>query len=44
VPALRERTGRVSVPSPEWTNQLATRDTEELKPFLDDLEQLKAEG
>jgi hypothetical protein len=28
----------------EWTNQLATRDTEELKPLLDDLEQLKAEG
>jgi hypothetical protein len=28
----------------KWTNQLATRDTEELKPLLDDLEQLKAEG
>jgi hypothetical protein len=26
------------------TNQLASRDTEELKPLLDDLEQLKAEG
>jgi hypothetical protein len=43
-PALRERTGRTPVPGPEWTNQLATRDTEELKPLLDDLEQLKAEG
>jgi hypothetical protein len=29
---------------PEWTNQLATLDTQELKPLLDDLEQLKAEG
>jgi hypothetical protein len=44
MPALRERTGRVLVPGPEWTNQLATRDIEELKPLLDDLEQLKAEG
>jgi hypothetical protein len=44
VSALRGRTGQVPVPSPEWTNQLATRDTEELKPLLDDLEQLKAEG
>jgi hypothetical protein len=43
-PALRGRTGRVPVPGPEWTNQLATRDTEELKPMLDDLEELKAEG
>jgi hypothetical protein len=34
----------VPVPGPEWTNQLASRDTEELKPLLDDLEQLKAEG
>jgi hypothetical protein len=34
----------VPVLGPEWTNQLATRDTEELKPLLDDLEQLKAEG
>jgi hypothetical protein len=42
--ALRESTGRIPVPGPEWTNQLATRDTEELKPLLDDLEQLKAEG
>jgi hypothetical protein len=43
-PALKERTGRIPVPGPEWTDQLATRDTEELKPLLDDLEQLKAEG
>jgi hypothetical protein len=43
-PALRERTGQIPSPGPEWTNQLATRDTEELKPLLDDLEQLKAEG
>jgi hypothetical protein len=41
-PALRERKGQV--PGLEWTNELATRDTEELKPLLDDLEQLKAEG
>jgi hypothetical protein len=41
---LMERTGRVPVPGLEWTNQLATRDTKELKPLLDDLEQLKAEG
>jgi hypothetical protein len=44
VPALKERTGWTLVLGPEWTNQLATRDTEELKPLLDDLEQLKAEG
>jgi hypothetical protein len=42
--ALRERTERVPAPGPEWTNQLATWDTEELKPLLDNLEQLKAEG
>jgi hypothetical protein len=35
---------RVLVPASEWTNQLATRDTEELKPLLDDVEQLKVEG
>jgi hypothetical protein len=44
MPVLKERMGRVSVPGPEWTNRLALRDTEELKPLLDDLEQLKAEG
>jgi hypothetical protein len=44
VPALKERTGRAPVPYPEWNNQLASRDTEELQPLLDDLEQLKAEG
>jgi hypothetical protein len=42
--ALRERTGRIPVVGPEWTNQLATLDTQELKPLLDDLQQLKAEG
>jgi hypothetical protein len=36
--ALKERTGWTPVLGPEWTNQLATRDTEELKPLLDDLE------
>jgi hypothetical protein len=30
--------GQVPVSGPEWTKQLATRDTEELKPLLDDLE------
>jgi hypothetical protein len=43
-PALRERTGRIPAPGLEWTNQLVKRDTEELKPLLDDLEQLKAKG
>jgi hypothetical protein len=43
-PALKSRTGRVPVMGPEWTNQLATLDTQELKPLLDDLQQLKAEG
>jgi hypothetical protein len=32
-PALRERTGRVPVPGPKWTNQLATRDTEGAQAF-----------
>jgi hypothetical protein len=41
--ALREWTGRIPLSGPEWTNQLAMRDTKELKPLLDDLEQLKAE-
>jgi hypothetical protein len=41
VPTLRGRTERAPVPGLEWSNQLATRDTEELKPLLDDLEQLK---
>jgi hypothetical protein len=43
-PALRERTGRIPVVGPKWTNQLATLDTQELKPLLDDLEHLKVEG
>jgi hypothetical protein len=44
LPALKERTGWAPVPYSEWTNQLASRDTEELQPLLDDLEQLKADG
>jgi hypothetical protein len=43
-PALRERTGRILVVGSEWPNQLATLDTQELKPLLDELEQLKVEG
>jgi hypothetical protein len=43
-PMLKSRTGRVPIMGPEWTNQLATLDTQELKPLLDDLLQLKAEG
>jgi hypothetical protein len=42
-PVLKS-TGQIPVVGPEWTNQLATLDTQELKPLLDDLEQLKAEG
>jgi hypothetical protein len=36
--------GQAPVLYPEWTNQLASRDTEDLQPLLDNLEQLKAEG
>jgi hypothetical protein len=36
--------GHVPVVGPEWTNQLVVLDTQELKPLLDDLEQLKVEG
>jgi diphthamide synthase (EF-2-diphthine--ammonia ligase) len=32
------------VPFPEWTNQLTSRETEELRPLLEDLERLKTEG
>jgi hypothetical protein len=42
-PALKSRTGCVPVMGPEWTNQLAMLETQELKPLLDDLEQLKVE-
>jgi hypothetical protein len=42
-PALKTRMGRIPVVGPKWTNQLATLDTQELKPLLDDLEQLKVE-
>jgi hypothetical protein len=43
-PALLTRSRQSPIPYPEWTNQLASRDTEELQPPLDDLEQLKAYG
>jgi hypothetical protein len=43
-PALKSRMGRVPVVGPECTNQLATLDTQELKPLLDNRQQLKAEG
>jgi hypothetical protein len=36
--------GAGSGPYLEWTNQLASRDTEELQPLLDDQVPLKAEG
>jgi hypothetical protein len=42
--ALPTRTGLALVPYPEWTNQLALQDTEELQRLLDDLEQLMVEG
>jgi hypothetical protein len=41
---LKERTGRAPIPYPEWTNQLASRNTEELQPLLYNLEQLKVDG
>jgi hypothetical protein len=43
-PALPDRTRRAPVPFPEWTNQLMSWETQELRPLLDDLERLKAEG
>jgi hypothetical protein len=43
-PALPTRTGRAPILYLEWTNQLASQDTEEPQPLLGDLEQLKAEG
>jgi hypothetical protein len=43
-PTLKTMMGWTSVPCPEWTNQLASRDTDELRPLLDDLEELKGEG
>jgi hypothetical protein len=43
-PALKEGTGQAPVSYPEWTNQLASRDTEELQPLLDYLEQIKVDG
>jgi hypothetical protein len=44
LPTLKSRMGHVPVVGPEWTNQLVMLDTQELKPLLDDLEQLKVEG
>jgi hypothetical protein len=44
MPVLKEKTGQAPVSYSEWTNQLSSRDTEELQPLLDDLEQLKADG
>jgi hypothetical protein len=41
---LESRMGQIPVVGPEWTNQLATLDTQELKPLLNDLEQLKTKG
>jgi hypothetical protein len=38
------RSGRAPVPFSEWTNQLTSRETEDLRPLLEDLEKLKAEG
>jgi hypothetical protein len=35
---LKTSTGQAPAPYPEWTNQLASHDTEELQPLLDDLE------
>jgi hypothetical protein len=43
-PSSGSVTGFRKVVGPEWTNQLATLGTQEHKPLLDDLEQLKAEG
>jgi hypothetical protein len=42
--ALHNKTRRAPVPFLEWTNQLTSRETEELRPLLEDLERLKAEG
>jgi hypothetical protein len=42
--ALPSRTGRAPIPYSEWTNQLASREAEELRLLLDDLQRLKAEG
>jgi hypothetical protein len=42
--ALPDRTGRAFVSFSEWTNQLTLQEMEELRPLLDDLERLKAEG
>jgi hypothetical protein len=43
-PMHLDRSGRAPVPFPEWTNQLTSWETEELRPQLEDLERLKMEG
>jgi hypothetical protein len=42
--ALPGRMGRDPDMYPEWTNQFALRETEEMRPLLDDLERLKVEA
>jgi hypothetical protein len=42
--ALLSRMWQALIPYPEWTNQLASRETKELRPLLDDLERLKTKG
>jgi hypothetical protein len=44
MPMLPGMMGQAPISYPEWTNQLASRETEELCPLLDDLEKLKVEG
>jgi hypothetical protein len=37
-PALQTKAGRAPIRYPQWTNQLASPETEKLQPVLDDLE------
>jgi hypothetical protein len=43
-PVLPTRLGRAPIPFLEWTNQLTSRETEELRPLLEDLARFKTEG
>jgi diphthamide synthase (EF-2-diphthine--ammonia ligase) len=43
-PVLPTMSGRAPVPFLEWTNLLTSRETKELRPFLEDLGRLKVEG
>jgi diphthamide synthase (EF-2-diphthine--ammonia ligase) len=43
-PVLPTMSGRALVPFLEWTNLLTSRETKELRPFLEDLGRLKVEG